>query len=153
MSAAAGVFPQVLRDKRLGVELALLSTRSLIHSEVERSASRGNSRFFPGWMASDLGWIALAQGVSVEKKRTYASRRRAYSSRHHGWRAPPEAIFFPARPLATIQTLAKWPKTRGLELAQNRPFLAGHLIFYVRPIFASLAERLANQLARPLTGK
>ena len=51
------------------------------------------------------------------------------TSRHHGWRAPPEAIFFRARPLATIQTLPKWPKTCGLELAQNRPFLAGHLFF------------------------
>ena len=34
-----------------------------------------------------------------------------------------------ARPLATIQTLAKWPKTRGLELAQNRPFLA--ILFFI----------------------
>ena len=55
------------------------------------------------------------------------------TSRHHGWRAPPEAIFFRARPLATIQTSPKWPKTRGLALAQNRPFLAGH--FYFPPPF------------------
>ena len=38
-------------------------------------------------------------------------------------------FFPPARPLATIQTLAKWPKLRGLELAQNRPFTGGHFYF------------------------
>ena len=70
------------------------------------------------------------QGVSVEKNGTYASRRRAYSSRHHGWRAPPEAKIFRARSLATIDTLPNWPKTRGLELAQNRPFTGGHFILF-----------------------
>ena len=69
------------------------------------------------------------QGVSVEKNRTYASRRRAYSSCHHGWRAPPEANFFRARSLATIDTLPNWPQTHGLELAQNRPFTGSS--FYV----------------------
>ena len=79
----------------------------------------------PSFFCRSLGALS-AQGVSVGKIRTCASRRRACSSRHHGWWAPPEAKFFPARPLATIQTLAKWPKIRGLELAQDRRFLAGH---------------------------
>ena len=52
------------------------------------------------------------------------------SSRHHGWRAPPEAIFPPARPLATIQTLAKWPKPRGLEWLIIDLFTGGHFIYH-----------------------
>ena len=39
----------------------------------------------------------------VRVERTVAEGQRT-NSRHHGWRAPPEAIFFPAGPLATIQT-------------------------------------------------
>ena len=49
---------------------------------------------------------------------------------HYGWPAPPAANFFRARSLATIDTLPNWPKTRGLELAQNRPFTGGHFILF-----------------------
>ena len=46
-------------------------------------------------------WSSASFRVRVE--RTVAEGQRT-NSRHHGWRAPPEAIFFPAGPLATIQT-------------------------------------------------
>ena len=69
------------------------------------------------------------QGVPVEKNRTYASRRRAYSSRHHGWRAPPEAKFFRARSLATIDTLPNWPKIRPFPQPKTAVFSPVDFIF------------------------
>ena len=47
------------------------------------------------------------------------------TSRHHGWRAPPGANFFPARPLATIQTGRNRSKIQPCEPWQNGPFSPG----------------------------
>ena len=66
---------------------------------------------------------------SPEARSPPASVLRGWTARHHGWRAPPETIFFGARPLSTMQPLPKWPKNQALEGLEFGPNGAGVLFW------------------------